>query len=340
MRVGIPKEVKKDEGRVSIVPKDVKILIEKGIDVYIESGAGTLAGYSDQDYIQEGAIICDDNASLYSVADLIVKVKEPQTSEYGLINSQHTVFSFFHFKGVPGLLEAMCSSRATCIAYETMQDDTGYMPVLSPMSKIAGEEAVMQGITYVTLPLNEIIVTIIGAGVVGRSAADTALDTGVQKVVLLDNNVERLHSLNVAGYNTAFASPPNIQRSLVLSHLIVGAVHSTGQKAPILVTKDMLDKIEHDNVFVDVSIDQGGMTEVSKIMSITDPTYIYNNTTMYCVPNMPGLVQKRASTELSSSIIEYVEQIASKGVRTACDENMVLSRGLAILDGVVSFENK
>lgn len=334
MRVGIPKEVKKDEGRVSIVPKHVNLLVEKGIEVYVESGAGNDAGYVDDDYVDAGANICEDNIQLYGSAQLIVKVKEPQTSEYSLINSQHTVFSFFHFQGVPGLFDEMCHAKATCIAYETMYDDTGYMPVLSPMSKIAGEEAVSQGSKFIKTPIKESIVTIIGAGVVGRAAADRALSMGFQKVILLDNNIEKLHTLNIAGYNTAFASPPNIQRSLILSHLIVGAIHSTGKKAPLLVTKQMLDKIEHANVFVDVSIDQGGMTEVSSPTTISDPTYVYKNTTMFCVPNIPGRVQQLASRELSNSIIDYVEQIVSKGVSVACKDNIVLSRGLAISCGV------
>lgn len=333
MRVGVPKEIKKDESRVSLVPSSVKFLTEKGIKVFVQSEAGKTIGYSDKDYENVGAIICNDSQSLYDSSDLIVKVKEPQTSEYSFITSKHTVFSFFH--GVPGLLEAMCKVNATCIAYERMYDESGYMPILAPMSKIAGEEAVIQGSAYITNPIKESIVTIIGAGVVGCSAADIAILMGFEKVILLDNNIDRLHTMNIAGYNTAFASPPNIQRSIMLSHLTIGAIHTKGQKAPILITKDMLDKIDHKSVFVDVSIDQGGMTEVSKITSISEPTFIYNNTTMYCVPNIPGSVQHRASNELSDAIVEYVKQLALYGVGIACQNNSVLANGLVVLNGVI-----
>lgn len=334
MRVGIPREVKKDEGRVSLVPKDVLSLTGRGVEVYVESGAGASAGFGDGEYVRSGAHLCENSTELYDTADLIVKVKEPQASEYGLIRQDQTLFCFFHFQGVTGLKEAMCASKATCIAYETMYDDAGYMPVLAPMSKIAGEEAVVQGATFLETSIHESVVTIIGAGVVGRSAADTAISMGFQKVILLDNNIEKLHSLNVAGYNTAFASPPNIQRSLVLSQLVVGATHSTGNRAPVVVTKEMLDKLEHRSVLVDVSIDQGGMTEASRATSITEPTYTYNNTVMFCVPNMLGRVPRRASEQLSAAILCYVESLATDGVLAACKKSTVLSRGLAIVDGV------
>lgn len=334
MRVGIPKEVKKDEGRVSLVPADVRNLVQNGVDVFVERGAGEPAGYKDDGYVGAGAVLCDDNVSLYASAELIVKVAAPQPAEYGLVASRHTVLSFFHFQGARGLLEAMCAARATCIAYETMCDDDGRLPVLSPMSKMAGAGAVELGAERLEVPVNECVLTVIGAGVAGRASADTALSMGFQKVILLDNNVERLRSLNIAGYNTAFASPPNIQRSLMLSHVVVGAVHAAGKRAPVLVTKDMLDKVEHASVFVDLCIEQGGMTEVSMPTSISEPTYAYKNTLMCCVPNVPGRVAGRASAELSAVIVGYVQALAVEGVSSACRQDAVLSRGLAIFEGV------
>ena len=333
-RVGIPREIKTNEGRVSLVPKAVKSLTQNGVKVYVETNAGIKAGYKDEEYVSVGANICHTHKEVFDNSDLIVKVKEPLPEEYDLIKKQHTVFTFFHFAGVPGLLDAMTKSGATCIAYETIQTDDGAFPILAPMSQIAGEEAITQGMKHVSISPENVKVTIIGAGNVGMAALNKAIELGVKKIIVMDNNLERLKHLSKDDIQVSYSSPENLQRALSISNLVVGAVYRNGLMAPKLITRHMLDGMPNDSVFVDVAIDQGGMTEESKPTTIDTPIIKYKDVKLYCVANMPGRVPENASIALSEAVTPFVEQMALLGTPNALLSNQVLNRGLNVKDGM------
>jgi alanine dehydrogenase len=334
MQVGVPREVKPFETRVSLTPYDVITLTKNKIDVYVQAGAGEKAGFTDGEYLQAGAIICDTAKELYQNATLVVKVKEPQQEEFQYITQRHTLFTFFHFAGVPNLKEAMLNARATCIAYETMRDDSGHYPILSLMSIIAGEESVKEGAKFIHTPIQEAIVTVIGVGNVGMAAVQTAKDMGVAKVILIDNNMEKLRQLSQDGYDTVYATPQSITRAMSISNIVVGAIYRVGQQADKIITRKMLEAMQPDSIFVDVAIDQGGMTEESYAQSLGDPIYFYKNTRMYCVPNMPARAPNKASTQLSQAILPYVEEMATNGVDYALTHRDILKRALATKNGM------
>ena len=330
MIVGIPKEVKAYETRVSLIPSAVKDLTSSLIKVYVETNAGKDSGFNDQDYIDAGAQICQTHDEVFDKAELIVKVKEPQPSEFDLITEKHTLFTFFHFAGVPGLEEAMKSKNCTCICYETMQDENGNYPILAPMSMIAGQEAINGGIKYLTRTPQQTIVTIIGAGSVGKAALDRALELDFQKVIILDKNIDKVKELLTYAHNAAYASDDNIKRCLSISHLIVGAVYVRGQGAPKIITNDLLDIIPDEAVFVDVAIDQGGMTNQSFPGTIEDPVSYYKKVKLYCVPNLPARVPHKSTQALSDVVVPYVKLLAINGVKKATAINPVLKSGLHI----------
>ncbi len=330
MIVGIPKEVKAYETRVSLIPSAVKELTSSQVKVYVETNAGKDSGFTDQDYIDAGAEICQSHAEVFDKAELIVKVKEPQPSEFDLITSKHTLFTFFHFAGVPGLEDAMKEKQCTCICYETMQDENGNFPILAPMSIIAGQESINGGMKYLTRTPQQTIVTVIGAGSVGKAALERALELDFQKVIILDKNIDKVKELLAYAHNAAYASDDTIKRCLSISHLIIGAVYVRGQGAPKIITNELLDIMPDDAVFVDVAIDQGGMTEQSFPVTIQDPISYYKNVKLYCVPNLPARVPQVSSKALSDAVVPYAKLMAVNGFNYAIEMNEVLKSGLHV----------
>lgn len=327
--VGIPKEIKANEKRVSLIPKEVKKIVDKDILVYIQSNAGLDAGFSDNDYIQSGAIICNNIEDIYNKANIIVKVKEPLEFEYKLINEKHIIYSFFHFASSPTLLEAMINSKTTCIAYETIQLDKTY-PILAPMSKIAGEQAMINADNFLNKNKKNII-TIIGVGNVGKAAANKALELGYNKINLIDKDFEKLKELKTDIYNIYEMTDENLLKLLKESNIIIGSIYNTGEKAKKLISNEMLELVPINSIIMDVAIDQGGITEQSKPTTIDYPIITYKNANIYCVPNIPANVPHEASCNLSEAIYPYLELL----LETKNLDNIKLKSGLNINNGVI-----
>ncbi len=325
--IGIPKEIKENEFRVSLIPKDVFTLTNKGFKVYIETNAGLGAYYTDNDYINCGAIICNSIDEVYKYANLIVKVKEPQEYEYSLINSNHTIFTFFHFANSSSLINAMLNSKATCIAYETIIDKNGNFPILAEMSKIAGEQAIIEANKF----RNNIddTITIIGVGNVGLASAYKAKEKGYKNINLIDKNFEKIKCLNECGFNVYEFSNLKLIELLSLSHIVIGSIYNNGKKAKKIICNDMLKLLPSNSIIIDIAIDQGGMTEQSIPTTITNPIIKYHNTNIYCVANIPSCVPYQASIKLSSVICPYVIEIANEKI------NDVITSGINIKNGLI-----
>lgn len=302
--IGIPKEIKQNEKRISLIPNDVKLLIDNNIKVYIESNAGIDAGYTDDDYTKHGAIICNNSEELYNLTSIIVKVKEPQEEEYKYITDKHVILAFFHFAGVPGLLETMIKNKTTCIAYETIQLNNIY-PILSKMSKIAGEQAIIQGLKYVDNNIN-INITIIGGGNVGRAAAIKCKELNYNNITILEKDINKIEILKKENLNVIQINDDELKKYISNSNIIIGCIYNTGKEAEKLITNELLDLMPDNSIFVDIAIDQGGMTEQSKPTTIDNPIINYKNIKLYCVPNIPSVIPHESSIELSNSITPYL----------------------------------
>ena len=325
--IGIPKEIKENEFRVSLIPKEVSILTNKGFKVYIQTNAGLGAYFTDNDYINSGAIICNSIEEVYKYANFIIKVKEPQEYEYSLINSNHTIFTFFHFANSISLINAMLNSKATCIAYETIIDNNGRFPILAEMSKIAGEQAIIEANKF----RNNIddTITIIGIGNVGLASAYKAKEKGYKNINLIDKNFEKIKNLAECGFNVYEFSNLNLIDLLSISHIVIGSIYNNGKKANKIICNDMLKLLPINSIFMDVAIDQGGITEQSIPTTITNPIIKYHNTNIYCVANIPSCVPYQASLKLSSVICPYVIQIANEKI------NDEIKSGINIKDGLI-----
>lgn len=345
-RVGVPKEIKQHEYRVSMTPSGVQTLIKRGCDVFVETNAGTAAGFSDNDYKESGAHIVS-KTEVFKYSDMIVKVKEPLPNEYSLIKENQVVFTFFHFAGIPGLEDEMGHAGAICIAYETVQKQDGYLPILAPMSEVAGRLAIQEGMRFLTKNNNgkgillsgipgvePTKVVVIGAGTVGTNAAQLAAGLGA-RVYILDNNLEKLRQLsNTMPKNiyTIYSTETSLKEHLKNADLVVGGVLIPGKAAPKLVSSEMLMNMSEGSVFVDVAIDQGGMTDVSKATSHNDPVFKHGPVTMYCVANMPGIVPNTSTNGLTNATLPYVVSLATDGLYGAVEKypelkNAISSRG-------------
>lgn len=341
--IGVPKESKSHEYRVSITPDGVRSLVNKGCNVFVESGAGLGAGFKDFLYSNAGAKLVQKE-DVFAKSDLIVKVKEPHVTEYDLIKPGQAIFTFFHFAGNPGLEDIMRGKEALCIAYETIQKYDGTLPILAPMSEIAGRLAVQEGMRFLTkshggqgLLLSGVpgvepaTVVVIGAGTVGYNAAKVAAGLGA-KVYLLDTNISRLRYLdqvmppNVFTLNSTFDS---LYDSILTADLVVGGVLVPGKEAPKIVGVDMLKNMKPGSVFVDVAIDQGGMTPLSVPTSHEKPVYSVGDMLMYCVPNLPGIVPQTSTMALTNVTLPYIEAIALYGFEHACAKKPELLLGRA-----------
>lgn len=348
MIIGLPKEIKNNESRVAITPGGVFELTKNNHTVYVQKGAGIDSGFNDNDYVNAGAKVLPSIEEVYAIAEMIVKVKEPIEEEYSLAKEGQIIFTYFHFASNQKLTDAMVDSKAICIAYETVDDSKGTLPLLTPMSEVAGRMAIQQGAKYLEKPIKGkgVLlggvpgvrpgkVLILGGGVVGVQAAKMAAGLGAI-VNILDINLDRLRYINDIMPNnviTEFSSEYNIRRHIKDADLIVGGVLIPGAKAPKLITRDMLKDMQPGTVIVDVAVDQGGCIETTKATTHEDPIYIIDDVVHYCVANMPGAVPYTSTIALTNVTLPYVMQIANKGWEDACDSNVYLKKGLNIVKG-------
>ena len=350
MKIGTPKEIKNNESRVGLNTASVRALIEQGHELFIERGAGLGSGYSDIAYQAAGAIILNSAEEVYKTAEMIVKVKEPLLAEYDLIQEGQILFTYFHFASSESLTKAMINKKAICIAYETVEDDQGRLPLLTPMSEVAGRMSVQQGAKFLEKPkggkgvllggvagVKPANVMIIGGGVVGTEAAKMAAGLGAQ-VTLLDISLERLRYLSEilpANVTPLYASEETILNLLKDVDLVIGAVLIPGAKAPKIIRKEMLQKMTPGTVLVDVAVDQGGCFESCQPTTHESPTYTVEGIIHYCVANIPGAVPMTATDALNNATLMFTKMIAQKGWKKACAENTMLAKGLNIIKGKI-----
>src|SRR5256714_4252492 len=350
MIVGVPKEIKTDEYRVAMIPVGAEELTRAGHRVLIQSGAGQGSGISDEQYSQNGAEIVADAAQIWQRADLVVKVKEPLPAEWPSMRAGQILFTYFHFAADEQLTRAVMKSGITAIAYETIKDARGNLPLLTPMSEVAGRMSIQEGAKYLerpfegrgillggvpgVLPAN---VVILGGGIVGANAAKVAAGLGAN-VTILDINLDRLRYLDDVmprNVTTLFSDRHNILDSLSRADLLIGAVLIPGARAPHLVRRGDLKGMPHRAVIIDVAIDQGGCIETSRPTTHSQPTFIIDDVVHYCVTNMPGAVGRTSTYALTNVTLPYVLQLARKGFRQAVAESAALAQGVNIRDGKV-----
>ncbi len=353
MKIGVPKEIKNNENRVGMTPAGIFELTKRNHTVYIQTSAGFGSGFFDEDYQEAGAIILNSIEEVYASSDMIVKVKEPIQEEYQLIKPNQVVFTYFHFASSETLTKAMIKSDAICIAYETVEEIDGSLPLLIPMSEVAGRMSIQQGAKYLEKPIKGrgVLlggvpgvppgkVLVLGAGVVGIQAAKMAAGLGAH-VTIMDINMKQLRYVNDVMPNhvvTEFSSEYNIRKRIKESDLIIGGVLIKGAKAPKLITRDMLKDMRLGTVIVDVAVDQGGCFETTKATTHEDPTYIIDDVVHYCVANMPGAVPYTSTVALTNVTLPYIIKLANEGWEKACENNMSLSKGLNIVKGKIVYK--
>jgi alanine dehydrogenase len=349
--IGVPKEIKTDEYRVAMIPVGAEELTRAGHKVLIQAGAGQGSGISDEQYAVNGAEIVEAAAEIWGRADLIVKVKEPMVAEWPLMRAGQIVFTYFHFAADRGLTDAVLKSGITAIAYETIKDKNGTLPLLTPMSEVAGRMSIQEGAKFLerpfegrgillggvpgVLPAN---VVVLGGGIVGANAAKVAAGLGA-KVILLDINLDRLRYIDdvmPANVTTLYSDRHNILDSLDRADLLIGAVLIPGAKAPRLVKRDDLKRMPKRAVIIDVAIDQGGCIETSRPTTHSQPTYIEEDVVHYCVTNMPGAVGRTSTYALTNVTLPYVLQLAKLGFAPALNQNPALTYGVNIHQGKVT----
>lgn len=353
MIIGVPKEIKNNENRVAVDPSGVVEFTKRGHEVYIQSTAGLGSGFSDEQYTEAGAKILPTIEDVYEIAEMIMKVKEPIEPEYKLCKKDQLIFTYFHFASYEPLTKAMIESGAVCLAYETVEKADRSLPLLVPMSEVAGRMAVQEGAKYLEKPLQgrgillggvpgvrPAKVMILGGGVVGTNAAKMAAGMGAD-VTILDLNLQRLRYLDdvmPANVNTFMSSEYNIRELIATHDLIIGAVLIPGAKAPHLITKDMLKEMQPGTVLVDVAVDQGGCIETCKPTTHQDPTFIIDDVVHYCVANMPGAVPYTSTLALTNATLPYAIQLANKGWKQACNDNEELKLGLNVINGEIVYK--
>lgn len=352
MIVGVPKEIKKDEYRVALVPAGTAQLKRAGHTVLIQSGAGKVSGISDKDYTQAGAQIVSSAAEVFRRAQLVLKVKEPLAPEYPMLRAGQMLFTFFHFAASKELARAMLRQKVTCIAYETVEDAQGGLPILIPMSEVAGRMAVQEGAKYLEKPMTgkgillggipgvaPASVLVIGAGIVGANAARVAAGLGA-RVVVMDVNLSRLRYLEeVMPKNVWFlvSHEHNVADRITRADLIICAALIRGARSPVLIPRWMLKQMKPGSVIVDVAIDQGGCAETSRPTTHAAPTYVEDGIVHYCVTNIPGAVPITSTFGLTNATLPYVMQIARQGLSGALKANPALAQGVNIMKGKVTY---
>lgn len=353
MIIGVPTEIKNNENRVSLTPGGALELIKRGHEVYVQDGAGANSGFPNEFYEEVGAKILPTIEAVYDIAEMIMKVKEPIEPEYELIKEDQLLFTYFHFASYEPLTNAMIKQKAVCLAYETVEKADRSLPLLIPMSEVAGRMATQQGAKYLEKPImgkgvllggvpgvSPGKVLVIGGGVVGTQAAKMAAGLGAQ-VTILDVNLDRLRYLNdVMPPNvvTRYSNEVNIRELIPHMDLIIGAVLIPGAKAPNLITRDMLKDMQPGTVLVDVAVDQGGCIETCTPTTHANPTFIIDEIVHYCVANMPGAVPYTSTIALTNATLPYAIQLANKGWKKACQDNKELELGLNVVKGDVVYE--
>ena len=353
MIIGIPKEIKESEHRVGMTPSGVQTLIQNGHDVYVQNSAGQGSGHSDQDYSNVGANLLNTIEEIYDISEMIIKVKEPLKKEYSLIKEDQIIYTYFHFASSLELTKAMIDSKSVCIAYETVENSDRSLPLLTPMSEVAGRMAAQQGAKFLEkhqkgcgillggVPgVSPAKAVVLGGGVVGTQSAKMLAGLGAD-VTILDISLDRLRELDdimPKNVKTKFSNHYNIKKEIENAHLVIGAVLIAGAKAPNLITKEMLKDLGKGTVLVDVAVDQGGCFETTKPTTHSSPTYIINDVLHYSVANMPGAVPMTSTEALTNATVAYAIEIANKGWIKACNENEPLKKGLNIINGDIVYK--
>src|SRR5665648_300218 len=353
MIIGVPKEIKNNENRVALTPAGAAEMVKSGHTVFMQSTAGMGSGFSDEDYIHAGATILPAIEDVYAIAEMIMKVKEPIESEYKLIKPDQILFTYFHFASGEPLTMAMLENGSICLAYETVEMADRSLPLLIPMSEVAGRMSVQEGAKYLEktfggygvllggvpgVPPAKVL--IIGGGIVGTEAAKMAGGLGAD-VTVIDMSLKRLRYLDdimPANVKTMMSNEYNIREMVRNSDVIIGAVLIPGAKAPKLVTRDMLETMRPGTVLVDVAVDQGGCFETTVATTHDHPTFVIDHVIHYCVANMPGAVPRTSTLALTNATLPYAIQIANKGWKKACNENDALRKGLNVVQGKVVYE--
>ncbi|WP_108867582.1 alanine dehydrogenase [Aquimarina aquimarini] len=352
MIIGVPKEIKNNENRVGVTPAGTMELVKHGHTVFIQRNAGLQSGFEDEEYINAGAKILPTIEEVYSTAEMIIKVKEPIEPEYALIKKDQLVFTYFHFASEEALTKAMMASGSVCVSYETVEDFDRSLPLLTPMSEVAGRMSTLQGAKFLEKPLKgrgvllggvpgvpPAKVLVLGGGVVGTQAAKMAAGMGAD-VTILDISMKRLRYLDdvmAANVKTEFSNEYNIRKHIKDSDLIIGGVLIPGAKAPKLITRDMLKDMRPGTVIVDVAVDQGGCFETTKPTTHEEPVYIIDDVVHYSVANMPGAVPYTSTLALTNVTLPYAVQLANKGWKKACKENEPLKKGLNVINGDIVY---
>lgn len=353
MIIGVPKEIKNNENRVGLTPAGVAEFRKAGHEVYIQKSAGEGSGFEDDDYVNAGAKILDTMLEVYQIAEMIVKVKEPVEVEYEMVKPDQLIFTYFHFASSETLTHAMIARKGICLAYETVEKNDRSLPLLVPMSEVAGRMAVQEGAKYLEKPLKgrgillggvpgvkPANVLILGGGIVGTQAAKMASGLGAN-VTIMDVSLNRLRQLSdilPANCFTVVSNEYNIRDQIRNCELIIGAVLIPGAKAPHLITRDMLKTMKPGTVLIDVAVDQGGCIETCRPTTHENPTYIIDNIVHYCVANMPGAVPYTSTLALTNATLPYALQLANKGWKKACADNLELKLGLNVVSGKVVYK--
>ncbi len=353
MIIGVPKEIKTNENRVALTPAGALELVKRGHTVYVQKTAGSGSGFEDKEYIEAGAKTLNSIEEVYAIADMIIKVKEPIEEEYPLVKDDQLVFTYFHFASYKKLTEAMLDSNAVCLAYETVKTEDNALPLLIPMSEVAGRMATQEGAKYLEKPMKgrgillggvpgvpPAKVLILGGGIVGTQAAKMAAGLGAN-VTILDISLDRLRYLAdimPPNVTTMYSNEYNIKRLIRNHDLIIGAVLIPGAKAPNLITRAMLKDMRAGTVLVDVAVDQGGCIETCKPTTHEDPIFIIDDIVHYCVANMPGAVPYTSTIALTNATLPYAIQLAEKGWRQACKDNKSLAEGLNVVNGKIVYK--
>ncbi len=353
MIIGVPKEIKNNENRIALTPAGAAELVKRGHEVYIQAGGGKGSGFKDEDYTAAGAIMLPTIEDVYGIAEMIIKVKEPIESEYKLIKKGQILYTYFHFASSETLTVEMINNGSICLAYETVELEDGSLPLLVPMSEVAGRMSIQEGAKYLektyggsgvllggvpgVMPAK---VLIIGGGIVGTEAAKMAAGLGAD-ITIMDVSLKRLRYLDdimPANVKTRMSNDYNIREMVKTHDLIIGAVLIPGAKAPHLVTRDMLKTMHPGTVLVDVAVDQGGCFETTSATTHAEPVFIIDDVIHYCVANMPGAVPRTSTIALTNATLQYAIQIAEKGWKKACIDSVPLRKGLNVVEGKVVYK--
>jgi alanine dehydrogenase len=352
MIIGVPKEIKNNENRVAVTPAGVAEFKKQGHTVYIQASAGENSGFSDTAYTEAGAQLLPTIEAIYDIAEMIIKVKEPIASEYPLIKKDQLLFTYFHFASSEPLTHSMLERGAICLAYETVEKLDRSLPLLVPMSEVAGRMSIQEGAKYLEKPMKgkgillggvpgvtPAKVVVLGGGIVGTQAAKMAAGFGA-RVTIMDVSLARLRYLSdvmPANVTTLISNHYNIREAIADADLVIGAVLIPGAKAPHLITRDMLKLMSPGTVVVDVAVDQGGCIETCTPTTHENPTFIIDDIVHYCVANMPGAVPYTSTLALTNATLPYALQLANKGWQKACKENEELKKGLNVAQGKVVY---